>query len=291
MGCLEAFLSQHFPCNMYERFKNLDDSIHCYDISLEEHDELNHTTYIQDMRIRHPHLALIGYGDDNPDYARWLCSGSIISDKYILTAAHCMFIPESGEIKFAALGTQQWPTDLRYWQIYKIVKIIVHPEYVPLSKYHDIALLKTAAKIIYNLEVIPACLQRFDYMPGEAIATGWNAIGHHKHPADILNGVPIIQFSHIACMEAFAKNRQLAYGYNSYIQACYGDGDYSNDVCEGDSGGPLQVFTNRRKAKCLHTILGVTSYGRACGHLGTAGLYTRIAAYVPWIESITGYLT
>ncbi|KAH9630589.1 hypothetical protein HF086_016093 [Spodoptera exigua] len=52
----------------------------------------------------------------------------------------------------------------------------------------------------------------------------------------------------------------------------------------GDSGGPLQVKS--QFSKCQHTIIGVTSYGRACGYAGEAGMYTRVFHYVPWIESV-----
>ncbi|KAJ8704392.1 hypothetical protein PYW08_013116 [Mythimna loreyi] len=107
----------------------------------------------------------------------------------------------------------------------------------------------------------------------------------------MLKGAKVTKFSHTECMEAFPKNRHLTNGYSSDLQACYGDGENRRDVCEGDSGGPLQIDTNKKKAKCLHTIIGVTSYGRACGVLGTASLYTRIAPYVPWIEIFTGNLS
>lgn len=54
-------------------------------------------------------------------------------------------------------------------------------------------------------------------------------------------------------------------------------------VCvEGDSGGPLQSSEH----KCLYTVLGVTSFGKDCGVLGAAGVYTRVSHYVPWIESL-----
>lgn len=53
---------------------------------------------------------------------------------------------------------------------------------------------------------------------------------------------------------------------------------------QGDSGGPLQL--KHKQIHCMYTVVGVTSFGRACGVKGEPGIYTRVASYVPWIESI-----
>ena len=52
------------------------------------------------------------------------------------------------------------------------------------------------------------------------------------------------------------------------------------DTCQGDSGGPLMAFVNN------HWILaGITSSGIGCARAGYPGLYTRISAFIPFIES------
>ncbi|KAG8224094.1 hypothetical protein J437_LFUL001788 [Ladona fulva] len=53
----------------------------------------------------------------------------------------------------------------------------------------------------------------------------------------------------------------------------------------GDSGGPLQSF--HHKGSCLHTVVGLTSFGKVCGIKGTLGIYTRVAYYLKWIEENT----
>lgn len=36
----------------------------------------------------------------------------------------------------------------------------------------------------------------------------------------------------------------------------------------------------------VHTLVGVTSFGKACGLGKTAGVYARISYYVGWLERI-----
>lgn len=38
--------------------------------------------------------------------------------------------------------------------------------------------------------------------------------------------------------------------------------------------------------ECTYTVVGVTSFGKKCGNIGTPGVYTRVYAFLDWIESI-----
>ncbi|KAL6954771.1 serine-type endopeptidase [Sarracenia purpurea var. burkii] len=56
----------------------------------------------------------------------------------------------------------------------------------------------------------------------------------------------------------------------------------------GDSGGPLQMPL---KSETDYTFLqvGIVSHGKPCKFTGqtcTVGGYTKVAFYIPWIDSI-----
>ena len=69
------------------------------------------------------------------------------------------------------------------------------------------------------------------------------------------------------------------------LQVCVGFLDGGQDSCIGDSGGG--ILLNNPNEGCMFDILGVTSFGsKFCGTRNTAGLYTRVYAYLDWIERI-----
>ncbi|KAF9405012.1 hypothetical protein HW555_014054, partial [Spodoptera exigua] len=222
-------------------------------------------------------MALLGYGDDE-NSAQWLCGGTVISERFILTAAHCISTKALGNVSYAALGLLKRTDPKELWNIHKIKRIIPHPEYSAPSKYHDIALLETETEINFGKNLLPACLDTGTNKENTAEASGWGRLGHRKSLADTLQ----VKFDDATCANHFPPHRHLKHGYDSEKQSCYGNNGDIIDTCEGDSGGPLQT----NQFKCQYTVVGVTSYGKNCGIPGSAGMYTRVSYYVPWIESI-----
>lgn len=54
--------------------------------------------------------------------------------------------------------------------------------------------------------------------------------------------------------------------------------------CQGDSGGPIQVYHS--SLACMYTVVGITSFGKSCGIESVPGVYTRVSAYLDWIERV-----
>ncbi|KAJ8705375.1 hypothetical protein PYW07_011202 [Mythimna separata] len=215
-------------------------------------------------RWEFPHMALIGYGDD-VESAQWLCGGSVISERFILTAAHCTSTRALGNISFAALG-------------------LLKRKYKAPSKYHDIALLETDTEIAFGKDLLPACLNIDQEFNSSAEGAGWGRLGHRQALADTLQVVNLQAFNASECAGIYQPHRHLEHGYDHEKQMCYGHHTIVIDTCEGDSGGPL--LYNKDRIRCLFSVVGVTSYGKDCGILGSAGMYTRVSYYVPWIENV-----
>lgn len=69
----------------------------------------------------------------------------------------------------------------------------------------------------------------------------------------------------------------------SESQYCAYDPQGKNDSCQGDSGGPLQYIPTNNTL--IPTVVGIVSFGISCGTV-LPSVYTRVAYYLDWIESI-----
>nr|XP_049703852.1 venom serine protease Bi-VSP [Helicoverpa armigera] len=281
--CLEYLTKLPYSCETRGLERFWDAQGNCYFFETR-----SHTVAIAGNNVemyRYPHMALLGFGEDAGS-ALWLCGGSLISETFILTAAHCISSDYLGPIRFAALGLLKRSDPPERWQVFNISRVIPHPDFAPPSKYHDIALLEISKPVTFSKEVFPACLDVGGQPQSRASATGWGKLGRNRPLADNLQEVNLYEFSAAECSHNFPPHRLLKRGYMHNIQMCYG-GDTTTearDTCEGDSGGPLQVRS--RISACLRTIIGVTSHGRGCGLAGSAGVYTRVTRYVPWVEHV-----
>uniref|UniRef100_A0A8D8U020 Serine protease snake n=2 Tax=Cacopsylla melanoneura TaxID=428564 RepID=A0A8D8U020_9HEMI len=247
-------------------------------------------------RNEFPHMVAIGFRNVGSGITSWNnCGGTLISHWYIMTAAHCTD-SELGSPALVRLGALNVNRNLPGQEVEDIgvAQVIAHPEYQgtrgDLSIYHDVALLRLERRVEFREGVQPACLyDEQEVNEREVVATGWGNLGFADAPSDVLQKVQLDIIPGQQCKDLLGTDATIPRGIQSQGQVCAGVLEGGRDTCSGDSGGPLQVNntrTFRPGYSCGMEIIGITSFGKFCAEKNSPGVYTRVANYIPWIESV-----
>lgn len=215
-----------------------------------------------------------------------VCGGSILSERRVLSAAHCRTeLPSGGRYNLIAGLTNFGRTQSQ--QISANPTWVTHPDYKGGVNPYDIMIFNLVEPFTWNERVQPIAIPEvLNQSPtGGVVLIGWGQIEGGSSPQDLKKADKRIE-----PLQECKANLESLVGPSPLddredgANICSSGSTRAEDplsACSGDSGGPL--FDNSDPARPVQ--VGIVSWGiTPCGTPRAPSVYTKVSHFVDWLK-------
>ncbi|XP_036442900.1 transmembrane protease serine 9-like [Colossoma macropomum] len=203
---------------------------------------------------------------------RHICGGFLVSEHFVMTAAHCW---NQGEKLTVVLGMHELPKSTSTKGRMEVKFYHIHPMYDSNTLFNDIMLLQLngTAKKSKQINWISIPNKDKDIKAKSVCSVaGWGKQKSSGTRSARLMEVDVSIIDKKACQKYWDR------AYSVSRMVCAGG---HGGFCQGDSGGPLV---------CKGTAVGIVSFtdDGDCSYPKRPNVYTKISKFLPWIKGIMG---